>query len=492
MKIFIKTLILILICFNAHSKSPCENFYQSLKNADKNSDIFWGIVIPYEELGITTAETDTNGFYQISSITKSELYEKIQVGDSIISINNKDIRGLMPDKEFLTDFVEVGTEADFVFKSKKSNKTYTLKLKNEQVDRFKAPLINTKINYIKVDEINKTFDASISTIHTLSVTKEDAKDFYNAARDNLFFPKDENNGQLNDDYQKCTYDVSKWSSLDTLDPSYGIKYADVVELDRSLQKSYYLIWPQFKEFGGDDSILIEHKTDELIKFGTEFKLQSFPFDRQKIFINKIQSEYSLDEFLTSHETASFENLNEFAKKNSIEGWNIVDYQLSYDAYYDTDIDGYRDASVIEIVIERKSSYYFSKIILPIALILLVCWSSLWITPREIESRLTITIVCLLSLIAYNFVIDSDLPKLEYLTTMDFIILISYFYAALPNFFAIYSHNKLNEPASKKVNFEILGKKYGFLSYLGIVLIIIILNTNFSPENTTQFFNFMKL
>ena len=130
--------------------------------------------------------------------------------------------------------------------------------------------------------------------------------------------------------------------------------------------------------------------------------------------------------------------------------------------------------------------------MPIALILLVCWSSLWITPREIESRLTITIVCLLSLIAYNFVIDSDLPKLEYLTTMDFIILISYFYAALPNLFAIYSHNKLNEPASKKVNFEILGKKYGFLSYLGIVLIIIILNTNFSPENTTQFLNFMKL
>ena len=33
-------------------------------------------------------------------------------------------------------------------------------------------------------------------------------------------------------------------------------------------------------------------------------------------------------------------------------------------------------------------------------------------PRELESKLTITIVCLLSLIAYNFVIDKDLPKLE--------------------------------------------------------------------------------
>ena len=43
---------------------------------------------------------------------------------------------------------------------------------------------------------------------------------------------------------------------------------------------------------------------------------------------------------------------------------------------------------------------------------MVCWSaSLGYPPRELESRLTITIVCLLSLIAYNFVIDSELPKL---------------------------------------------------------------------------------
>ena len=47
--------------------------------------------------------------------------------------------------------------------------------------------------------------------------------------------------------------------------------------------------------------------------------------------------------------------------------------------------------------------------------------------KELEARLTITIVCLLSLIAYNFVIDADLPKLEYLTIMDYIILVSYIY-----------------------------------------------------------------
>ena len=56
---------------------------------------------------------------------------------------------------------------------------------------------------------------------------------------------------------------------------------------------------------------------------------------------------------------------------------------------------------------------------------------------ELESKLTITIVCLLSLIAYNFIIDKEIPKLEYLTTIDWIILLSYFYAAMPNILSIY-------------------------------------------------------
>ena len=74
----------------------------------------------------------------------------------------------------------------------------------------------------------------------------------------------------------------------------------------------------------------------------------------------------------------------------------------------------------------------------------------WIHPKELESKLTITIICLLSLIAYNFVIDEDLPKLSYLTIIDYIILLSYLFATVPNFLSIYSHQNW----SKK---ELIGK-----------------------------------
>ena len=188
--------------------------------------------------------------------------------------------------------------------------------------------------------------------------------------------------------------------------------------------------------------------------------------------------------------ASQLNIQHFVENKSINGWNLISGKLKYEPYKDPYFDNYQDSLIAEIIIERKYSYYIYKVIIPIVLILMICWSSLWIPAREIESKLTITIVCLLSLIAYNFVIDKDLPKLEYLTTLDWIILISYFYATVPNFFAIISFNlKSNKQLGPRI--DNLGKKYGAISYLIIIFLIIIINVNISPDNSSTIVSWMS-
>ena len=120
------------------------------------------------------------------------------------------------------------------------------------------------------------------------------------------------------------------------------------------------------------------------------------------------------------------------------------------------------------------------------MVLLICWSVFWIHPKELESKLTITIVCLLSLIAYNFVIEEDVPKLSYLTIMDYLILISYIFATIPNFlsilsFRLYTRNKkfnLNLPLMSPIlmsysRIDSLSKRWGLLTYVLIVLLIIL-------------------
>jgi hypothetical protein len=171
----------------------------------------------------------------------------------------------------------------------------------------------------------------------------------------------------------------------------------------------------------------------------------------------------------------------------INGWKLVDYRVVGENYQEQRFyeDVYLNALNIILEIERESSYYVYKIILPIVLILMVCWSVMWITPKELEARLTVTIVCLLSLIAYNFVIDSEIPKLEYLTTMDWIIFTSYIFATIPNFLCIISHKLYKKNKNLCFRIEEKAKYFGPISYVLIILLIISYNINLEPDHSVQ-------
>jgi len=89
------------------------------------------------------------------------------------------------------------------------------------------------------------------------------------------------------------------------------------------------------------------------------------------------------------------------------------------------------------------------------------------------------------LIAYNFVIDADMPKLEYLTIMDYLVLISYVYATIPNFLSIIAFRSIGKRKKLTNNIEEYSKKYGLLSYLFLVIFIILFNSSLSPEHTNS-------
>ena len=90
------------------------------------------------------------------------------------------------------------------------------------------------------------------------------------------------------------------------------------------------------------------------------------------------------------------------------------------------------------------------------------------------------------MIAYNFVIDAELPKLEYLTTLDIIILISYIYATIPNFLSVISFQNLTKKRKKVLLIEQISKKYGLLSYISLIFLVIFINVNDNPETAGAF------
>jgi hypothetical protein len=64
-----------------------------------------------------------------------------------------------------------------------------------------------------------------------------------------------------------------------------------------------------------------------------------------------------------------------------------------------------------------------KVILPLFLIVLMSWSVFWIDPSSAGTQIAVATTSMLTLIAYRFAIDSQVPKVSYLTKMDQFIVV---------------------------------------------------------------------
>ena len=80
--------------------------------------------------------------------------------------------------------------------------------------------------------------------------------------------------------------------------------------------------------------------------------------------------------------------------------------------------------------KRHKGYYLIHIILPVIAILAVFLVGQRVCISEFEARIGLALTCLLSLIAYTFSFSDSLPKLGYLTLMDYFITANYLLIAL--------------------------------------------------------------
>ena len=230
----------------------------------------------------------------------------------------------------------------------------------------------------------------------------------------------------------CMFTPDEISNLKLFSPISLL--ANAIEEDTRFEQ--YIYW--FSYFGENDmQSYWEKHSIKSAKLKADFEYSSFPFDAQKIpFRYEILNDFITYPFV-NRDTPTYISINNI----ELDNWDAKSF--SYKNYLNDFHETMSKDDVgleINFLLERSSIYYLTKVYIPILIILIVTLSILFIHPRELESRLTVGVVCFLALIAYTYVVDKDLPKLTYLTAMDKMILISYFFAALPIMQSIVIHN----------------------------------------------------
>ena len=243
---------------------------------------------------------------------------------------------------------------------------------------------------------------------------------------------------------RCTWDENDniIGNFNFFTPAFGWTNKIDYDEDKEFEEVSYTYWAEYE----DEPASVEMGTKKKVvsKFKTDFNYRSFPFDTQKIGFGLIN--YDSNYFETwGHENITIRMQHKdpdlLLKRSSqtVSGWDLGDQTLEKYIKKVDEQNTHTSIANLSQELTRNSGYYVFKVIGPILIILIICWPVFWTSSKELESRLTVTIVCFLSLIAYNYVIDDELPKLSYLTLMDYIVLLSYVFAAVPSILSIISH-----------------------------------------------------
>lgn len=480
----------------------CAKFYNAVKNDELP---FLKGAFPsevYEDFGFFykfrwhfkkkkwIADKDKNGNLIVGDIYSKSAQNSLEPGDSIIKINEKRINNS-------DDFNETyGKSEQIKLELKdKNGQTYFAYLKREKHEYTQIYYNLININISDLDLKKSFYETSIDhefvlEYQTIDNTNDSLQEYTKLGHKYLIGKINENDE--NDFVHVCNPNLEQFEDSQINKPD-DIEILNLLKNDLDLQRLDFTIIPYKSPPDIYDALRVVAKINSVQRVKNSFNLKSFPFDKQTLKYQIVDNGYNFSERLIYPSEFTHETLNEFIKIDDIPGWKKNSYQIK-NIFHRDSVDrtgSYRHGIMIEIELERKHGYYIFKVIFPIVLILIVCWSVVWINPKEIEARLTITIVCLLSLIAYNFVIDEELPKLEYLTVMDWIVLTSYVYATLPNFLSIYSFANISRsPITDKV--DNLSKKFGLSSYLLIILFIVFLNANLNPDNSSALIGWMAL
>lgn len=150
-----------------------------------------------------------------------------------------------------------------------------------------------------------------------------------------------------------------------------------------------------------------------------YQAHRFPFDKHEISLSFLSLEYGRPEVvLVNDDKFTGRTPNDF----NVADWSIgTVLAFVQTTYLDA---AERDHSQLNITLtaQRRTSYFFWKVMVPLTLIVAMSWSVFWLDPARYGPQVGLSATSMLTLIAFLFATQAIVPRLNYLTIMDKFVL----------------------------------------------------------------------
>ena len=202
-------------------------------------------------------------------------------------------------------------------------------------------------------------------------------------------------------------------------------------------------WPQLlilNEVGRSDpkAVMLTIQPDGTVQYReqrdavleTPMALHDFPFDTQRLKASMIPFGSTTDEVVLEVDERYAGATDDLVRREqdvNVSGWNLQHLTMAIDEAFVLTGTGQTRFSrlVTTIQLERRSWQYVWAILFPLIVLVSVVWSIFWVEIDSLADRLNISFIGVLTIVAYQFVVLEDLPRMSYLTFTDTVLLISF-------------------------------------------------------------------
>jgi Neurotransmitter-gated ion-channel ligand binding domain/Neurotransmitter-gated ion-channel transmembrane region len=189
------------------------------------------------------------------------------------------------------------------------------------------------------------------------------------------------------------------------------------EVERSL--------PEVVDVAPDGTVIYRQRL--IGSFAQSLNLRAFPFDHDTFRVQIVTLGYRPEEIeLAPDARALAAGMPEgvgLAEKLTIQDWRIKSVG-SHVHPYPLAPRLELAAFSFEFTAARNANHFVIKVIIPLILIVMMSWAVFWIEPNDANTQMAVAVTAMLTLIAYRFAVDADVPRLPYLTRLDAFILMS--------------------------------------------------------------------
>lgn len=175
--------------------------------------------------------------------------------------------------------------------------------------------------------------------------------------------------------------------------------------------------PNLAEVRPDGEVI--HRQRIWGSFSQPLDLERFPFDSQSLKVSLANVGFGE------------RNVNLVASPGSgisealtIADWKITGWKLDATDFSIEDEPDSIKGMTFSVDIERDKGYFKYKVIFPLILIVMMSWLVFWIDPALAASQISVSVTAMLTMIAYRFALAGMIPRLAFLTSLDYFVLAS--------------------------------------------------------------------